>query len=164
MVGPHVVRVGKSEPLVEPVPGGQELGGVPEVPLALDRGGVAAGLEHLGDGALVPMQSDRRSGAQGALDPDPAGIAAGQQRRPGGRTDRLGRVELGESHPLPGQLIDVRSRDRGAETTHVPVSQIVAENNHDVRWPALDRRVPPTGGREDGEDSEKEDSKGHGRE
>jgi hypothetical protein len=46
--GPHVVRVEDAKILVEAVPGGIKLGLVSEVPLADARGGVAGGLEQLG--------------------------------------------------------------------------------------------------------------------
>ena len=74
---PHVVGIGQPEIVVEPVPRGKELGMVAEVPLAVDRRGVAALLDEFRKGHLVGVDTVPRAGAQGPQNPDAIRITAG---------------------------------------------------------------------------------------
>jgi hypothetical protein len=59
-------------------------------------------------------------------------MEAGQKRSPGRRTARH-IVELGERQAFRADAIDVGRFDFGAEATDVRVTQVVGENQHDVR-------------------------------
>ncbi len=105
---PHVVGIGKAEVFVKPVVNRQEPGMMAEVPLAGHAGGVSLPLEELGEGRLAVGDPVLGLGPEGAVDADPVGVAAGEQGRARGRTDRLGDVEIGEPPPFAGEPVEVR--------------------------------------------------------
>ena len=93
-----------AEGMIEALRVGHRLGRVAEVPFADVRGGIAGGLEGLGDGYLAGGHADTAflaghiSGHPGAH-----GITAGQHPRARGRTHRRGGVELREAHIALGE-------------------------------------------------------------
>ncbi len=93
--GPHVVRIGQPEVLVEAVVRRQELRMMAEMPLAVagrrvaERLGVpnasfrvGGPLEHPGDGRLAVTDPDLRARPQYVWQADPLRITARHQRRP----------------------------------------------------------------------------------
>ena len=75
-------------------------------------------------------------GPEGAVDADPVGIAAGEQGRARGRTDRLGDMEIGEPPPFAGEPVEVRRLETlGAEAADVAISLIVREDDDDIGRP-----------------------------
>ena len=101
-------------PLVERAGGGALLHGR-QVPLAHAEGGVALLAEHLGHGGGVVRDVAELVGEPGAEvgeRPHAHGVLgpAGEQRRPGGRTER-GDVEVGELHAAGRQGVDVGGVD-----------------------------------------------------
>ena len=61
----------------------------------------------------------------------------GQESRPAGGADGC-RVKLGEFDPLGGHPIEVRRADgRVTVAAQVAVTQVVGEQNHEVRWLGL---------------------------
>ena len=93
--------------------------GVPEVPLAHDRGPVARLLQDLGQQPFVSGQ------------PIAMGVAAGHQRGPRRRAHRLGIKLLEPRSPL-GELVDVRRLDVGAVEADVLPSLVVRQDVDDV--------------------------------
>ena len=131
---PHVVRVGEAEVVVEAVARREKRRQVPEVPLAVDRGRVAAALQHLGERRLAFGDADLRSGEERSQDADAVRVGAGEQRRARGRADGLRDVEVGEAHALGGQPVDVRRSDaRRAVDADVAVPEVVRVDEDDVR-------------------------------
>jgi hypothetical protein len=59
-------------------------------------------------------------------------IDAGEQHGARGRAARVG-VEVRKAHTLAGEGIQVRRLDLAAEHTHVGKSQVVTEDDDDVR-------------------------------
>ena len=159
----EVVEV--AEELVEAVDGRQVLVQVAEVVLAELAGGIAVGLEQLGDRHVLGLQADVRTrhpdlaqaGAEHALARDERGA-------PGGAA--LLAVGVGEAHPLVGDPVDVRrpvAHQPVAVTAQVRDPDVVAPDHQDVglvrqwlrssrarksahpRCPAGDRASSPTG-------------------
>ena len=129
-----------------------------EVPLARHPGRVALLLQHLGERRLPVRDAVPGLRAERPVDADAVGIAAGQERRPRGRADRLGDVEVGEPPPLAREPVEVRRGEPGgAEAADVGVSLVVGEDDDDVRRP---RRRVERGRREQrGEQGEGPESK-----
>ena len=133
VVGPHVIRVGESVPLVEPVLQRQEFLGVAEVPFSEDRRGVVAFLEHFGDGLLLVADAvwTARIGRVGEA--DAVGIAPREQSCAGCAADRLCGVEVGVPHPFEGQPVDVRGFvAQGSGEGEVSVSGVVEVNEDEI--------------------------------
>ena len=142
MVGPHVVGVGQPEILVKPMPSGQKVWVVAQVPLANHAGAVAAGGEQFSQRRLVSREAVRVSWAEGSVNPDPVGIAAGQQGRSGGRADRLGDMKIGEANALTGEPVDLRRRGNAAAVAgRVGIAHVISKDDHDVGG-RLPRRLP----------------------
>ena len=128
----HVVGVGDPEVAVEALAGGQKLGLVAQVPLADAGGGVAKGLEPLGDRHLGRVEPLGAGGEVDARRADPRAVAAGEQLRPRHRADR-GRVETRELPSLGRHPLEVRRLlPRGAKGADVAVAEVVNEDHDDV--------------------------------
>ncbi|MCY1293428.1 hypothetical protein D9M70_426870 [compost metagenome] len=134
LFGIQVVEV--AEELVETMFGRQVFVAVAQVVLAELAGGVAVGLERLGDGDVARLQADRRAGHADL------GQAGAQRALPGDEGRAAGgaavlRVVVGEHHAFPGQAVDVRRRvaDHAvAIGTDVGLADVVAEDHQDVRF------------------------------
>ena len=136
VVRPHVVRVGEAEVLIEAVMHREEARMMAEVPLARHPGRVALLLQHLGERGLPVRDAVPGLRAERPVDADAVGIAAGQERRPRGRADRLGDVEVGEPPPLAREPVEVRRGEPGGTiAADVGISQVVGEDDDDVRRP-----------------------------
>jgi hypothetical protein len=60
------------------------------------------------------------------------GIDAAQQQRSGRRAARMG-VKIGEAHAITGQRIQVRCLDLATVRSHIGKTQVIAEDDDDVR-------------------------------
>ena len=133
MVGPHVVRVGQAEVIVEPVLHGKELLEVPEVPFPVAGGSVSLLLADLGDRDLLRVNADCGLGTEGTQDAHPYVVAAREQPGPRGRAHGLRHVEVGEFPAFLGHAVEVRGGVAlGPEGPDVGVSHIVHEHDDDV--------------------------------
>ena len=128
----------------------QVLRQVAEVPLADAGGGVALGLESLGQRDLVGRQPAGGVGEQHAARcrwhmPAADRQPAGEQRRPARRADLGRRVELREPHALGGHAVEVRRADgRVAVAAEVAVAEVVGEDDDDVgRAPTIEAAPRP---------------------
>ena len=77
---PHVIAVRNPAVLIESLCSGKKWSVVTQVPLAVTGGGIAERLDHFRDGQFLWMKSYLRGWNQCAADPDPIGVAAGDQR------------------------------------------------------------------------------------
>ena len=115
-----------------------------EVPLADAGRGVACGFEGLGHIRDVgrELQGPVRHAqfGEGALvsgdpvgDMQPRRVLSGHDACARGRTDRAGRIGVGEAHALRGEAVDVRRLVvRAAEAAEVSPAHVVGENEDDV--------------------------------
>ena len=110
VVGPHVIGIGKPEPLVEAMVRRQEHLRVADVPFPDQGRAVAVCLHDFADRFFFFGQSEGAAVHGGARQADPVGIAAGDQRGPGCAADRLGRIIIGETQAVHGHAVDVRGR------------------------------------------------------
>ena len=119
--------------MIEPLPRGQKLGLVAQVPFAHAGGGVTDLLEQLGDRALRRVQADLSDREQDLRDRQhPFRIAARHQRRARRRADDGG-VVAGQLSPLGGHAVEVRRAvQRRAEGPDVPVTEIVDVDQDEV--------------------------------
>ena len=135
MKGPHVVRVGQAEVLVEAVPRGQELRMVAQMPLAEDRRGIAALLDQFGQRHFVVADADFRPAGQARLEcrrdwDSSRSISAVRDAEQTACAD----VESGEANALGGHAIEVRRGVTfGAENAHIAIAQVVAKDDDDIR-------------------------------
>jgi len=132
VVAPHVVRVHQTARLVETARRRPGVGLVADVPLAENRGGIAARLEHLRDGRPAGVHA---AGARAvrADQPGAFGIAAGQQRPARGGTDRLRHMQVHEAAALGGEPPHVwRVIGGRAERMEIGVARVVEEDHDDV--------------------------------
>ena len=129
------------EGAVEPPVRRTVLRGLPEVPLAGDRGVVAGVPQDGGEVEYVlvevPLVADPAlevvaHQARHAPEPGPVVVHAGKQHRPGRRAGGGG-VEAREPQPGGRQRVEVRSADLAAEGADVGVSEIVGDQDQDVR-------------------------------
>ena len=91
-----------------------------EVPLTGHARGITLAFEHLGERRLAIGDPHLGFGPECAVDANPVGIAAGQERSARGRTDRLGNMEIGEPSPFSGEPVEIgRLETLGAETADV---------------------------------------------
>ena len=133
---------------VEPAVRRTLLGGLPQVPLAGDRG-VVAGVPQDGgevEDVLVeiPLVADPAlevvpHQARHAAEPGPVVVHPGKQHRPGRRAGGGG-VEAREPQPGGGQRVQVRGADLAAEGADVGVAEVVGDQHQDVgrgRWRVL---------------------------
>jgi hypothetical protein len=131
----QVVEV--AEELVEAMRGRQVLVHVPQVVLAELAGGVAQGLQELGDGHVLRLETDVHAGHAHLAQARAVDALAGDERRTPGRAALLA-VRIGEPHPFVGDPIDVRR-----PVPHQPVAvaaevrdpDVVAPDHEDVRLP-----------------------------
>ena len=129
------------EGAVEPPVRRAVLRGLPEVPLAGDRG-VVAGVPQDGgevEDVLVevPLVADPAlevvaHQARHAAEAGPVVVHPGEQHRPGRRAGGGG-VEAREPQPGGGQRVQVRGPDLAAEGADVGVAEIVGDQDQDVR-------------------------------
>ena len=138
----------------------------PHAPLAHDGGGVAGGLQELRDGDGVGRQREL------ALDGDfpvaaHGGVAAvetGHQRSAGGGADAGAAIRLGVARALAGHTVEPRGLDEfltvGAD---VALSEVIAQNENDVRWGGCGGLGGADGEREGEKDEGGEETGGHGR-
>ena len=137
---PHVVRIGETEVFVEAVMRGQERLLMSKMPLAIDRCGITALLQHFGDRHLVRVDAVLRRVVQRALNSHAVRVRAGQQGGTRSRAHCLRHVEVGQSDAFGGHPIEVgrvragRARDR-AERADVGVAQVVGVHDDEVGQP-----------------------------
>ncbi len=92
------------------------------------------GLEHARDEDFPVADAVLAGRAERSQDAEPVGVAAGEQSGPRGRTDRLGDVEVRQTHSLTSQPIQMGSANRlVAVTAQVAVTQVVGVDDHKVR-------------------------------
>lgn len=108
----HVVGVGDAEVVVETVGEGEGFGVVAEVPFAEGAGGVALGLEVVGDSVFGGVEA---FGVLREENPfvhaEASGIAAGHEGGTGGGAEGLGNREVGEFAAFFGEAVEVRGLD-----------------------------------------------------
>ena len=132
LLGVEVVEV--AEELVEAVDGRKELVAVTEVVLPELAGGVAPGLEQLGDRrvlGLEPLGGARQADLE---HPRADGGLAGDEGGPPGGAALLG-VGVGEERPFLRDAVDVGravAHHAAVVGAHVPVAHVVAEHHQDV--------------------------------
>ena len=126
---------------------------VPKVPLSEMAGGVARGLERLGEGVVVGLQArDRvrdvyaiaarqepllkrhfREVAARCRDAGAGGVLPGHDARTRGRAERAGGIRVGQPHAPRRQAVEVRRFVVGAAiTAQVAGAEIIGEDQHDV--------------------------------
>lgn len=140
---------------------------LPEVPLAEVGGLITARLERLPERLFGSRERDLRRGMNPVRDPQSLRDLAGHQRGPRRRTDRMGRVEVGEPDPRAGQRVDVRRLMKGRTIYRdVPAPQVIDQKDEDIRPDRLlIGRGPPHRDEQstDGDEhSEAKDSRRHG--
>ncbi len=107
-----------------------------EVPLADQAGGVAGGLEPVGEGRLGQRQALAAAGIE--LVAEAGLVAAGQQPGARRRAIRPGHVAVGEPHAGGGQRVEVRRGDvLAAVEAHVGIAHVVADDEQDVGFLGL---------------------------
>jgi hypothetical protein len=135
----------EAEELVEAALLRVELRGGAEVPLADQPGGVAGGLQTVGQRRLRCRQAGAALLALLPLAPggvefvaEALLVAAGQQAGAGRRTVRARDVAVGEPRPGLGQRVEVRRRHvLAAVEAHVGVAEVVGQDDDDVRLARL---------------------------
>jgi len=103
-----------------------------EVPFGRDGGGVAGGLEHLGQRAFLQRQAVLRAGAD---DADLQAVAHRVRPREQGRARRRTHglnVKVLEFGAGGGEAIEVRGFDRGTVPADVGPAVVVGENENDI--------------------------------
>ena len=136
MLRPHVIRVRQTQIIVEAVASRQELGVMPEVPFAIDRGRVPARLEYLGDRHFVGVNAVSRRRSQCSVNSHSVRIAPGQQRSPRRRADGLSDIETGEPPPLGSHPIQIRRvLMRRTKTVQVRVTEVIRKDHNKGRRP-----------------------------
>ena len=116
------------------------------VPLAERGGRVAVHLQHLRERRAVLRHHRRVPGERAGqladrTETDPMVVAAGQQRRPGRRTQR-GHVEAVVADASAGHPGQVRRLDRPAERRRLPETGVVDQHQQDVRRALRSLDVP----------------------
>ena len=123
-----------AEPFIKPVSvrnAGRSF--VAQSPFADDRRVVNGRFEHLGHRHIARLQRHARV----AANPRMAGVHPRHEAAARRRANRAAGVALSEAHPFRSQSINVRSLDfLLTVTTRITVTQVVGENENDVR-PAL---------------------------
>ena len=137
----HVVGIGDAKIAVESVVGWKELRQVTQMPLANTGGGIAFGLECLGQRYLLGRNSACGIREQNspfiAAHPVADGQPPRQQSGPTGCADGTRGIELSESHPLGRHTIQIGGPDRWMpKAAQVAVAQIVRIDHDDVRCAA----------------------------
>ena len=138
MVRPHVIGVGQAEIFIEAMGGGQELGGVAEVPFAEDSGAITAVVEQFGESELVGVDAGFGAWSESAMDADAIGVATGEQGGTGGGADGLGDVETGEPRPFAGEAVEMRGANLGgAVAAEIAPAEVIRKDQNDIgraRW------------------------------
>src|SRR5579885_1162422 len=107
-----------------------------KMPFAVERRGVTACLEYLGQGLLLVADALLAGRPQRPEDADAVGVAAGQQGGPRRRANRLGDVKVREADALSGHAIEIgRGETFGTVAADVAITLVVGENDHDVGRP-----------------------------
>jgi hypothetical protein len=135
--GVEVVQVAVE--LVEPVHGWQVLVEVTEVVLAEMAGGVSLGLEQLGQGGIVGTEAQVFPGQANAQETGTERALAGDEGAAPGGAGLLA-VGIGEDDAFLGDTVDVRcavAHDAHVVGTKVPVAEVIAEDDDDVRLVAV---------------------------
>ena len=148
---PHVPiaarAVEQGEIALEPARGGNLVGLLAHVPFAHHVGVVAAVLQQLRERRHAVVQIAFIAGLAHLVRGGPfihvahavdMRVRAAQQHGARGRTTGVG-IELVEPHAVFGQGIEVRRPDLAAEATQIRKSQVVAQDDHDVRRPRRGR-------------------------
>ena len=134
MIRPHVVRVRQAVVIIESVRRREERCRTSQVPLPVNRRGVAAVLQQSRQRHLICVQSDLRARPQRAEDAHAIGITSRQQRRARRRAHRLRHVEIREANASFGKPVDVRRLVAlRAEATHIRVGEIIAKDDDHIR-------------------------------
>ena len=106
------------------------------VPLANTSGGISLFAEHLGEGeAALFDQAGSLHTRKDAFHARTKSHPSGEQAIPGGCAYSGWAVGIGKTHPLPDQAVQVGRRNFGFRivATQVPVTQIICQNEQDVR-------------------------------
>ena len=130
-----------------------------EVPLAEIAGRIAGGAERFAHRHLGEWQTERvrrpeerkargplrRGGLDHELEAEARRGTAGEQRGPGGGTDRRGRVSLGETRARARETVEVRGVVPGiAAAAEIPPAEVIGEDEQHV---GRHRRGRPEAGR-----------------
>src|SRR5208283_4099432 len=114
----------------------KELIPIAQMVLAELAGGVAQGLEHLGDGRILFLQSNGGAGHAHLGQPGAQRILPGNEARPA-RGAALLRVVVGEGHPFVRHTVNVRrpiAHRPAAVEADVPPANVIAPENQDIRF------------------------------
>ena len=115
------------------MPGGEELPGAAQVPLAEYCCRIANVLEHLRNRNFPRVDADLHRGAECSVDPDSVRIGSRQEGGPRSRAGRLRNVEIGESHALPGHPVEVGSLETpGPVHAHITIPLVIREDDDDI--------------------------------
>ena len=129
----HVVGVRDAEVAVEPMPRGQELGLIAQMPFAYAHGCVAQLAKIFGHGVFLGVQAIPTGGEKHAWHTHARRVATGQQLRPRCGTNRRG-IKARELTPFFRHTIQMRRAvELGAERANIAVAHIVDENQNQIR-------------------------------
>ena len=129
----HVVGVRDAEVAVEPMPRGQELGLIAQMPFAYAHGGIAQLAEILGDGVFLRVEPVSASGEKHAWHANAGRVATGQQLRSRCGANRRG-IKARELTPFFRHAIQMRRAvELGAERANIAVAHVVDENQNQIR-------------------------------
>ena len=135
----HIIRIGNAKIGIKSLSGWEEVGLIPEMPLADAGGGIALLLEDLGDGDFIRIEPLACCGKENPLvvlidvHVEPAWVATGQETGAGRGADAAGDIEVGEAHALPGHLVDGwGSVLSGAKAADVAVAHVIHVDEDDV--------------------------------
>ncbi len=111
------------------------------VPLPDQPGHVSGGFEEIGDRAFAQSDSVESPHLERIDRAGAMRIAAGEQRRAGGRAHRRGRIVLSQTKSLVNELIEHRRARRAiVEASEIAVAHVVGEYEDDI-WP-FSHRAP----------------------
>ncbi len=128
-----VVGIRQPHPFIKPAPSWQKRRLVTQVPLSVNRSGVATLLKEIAQQNFVRMDSCPTGVVQGTTHSDTVRITARHQRGTRRRADRLSHVEARQFCAITCQAINVRSLDVGGTVaTDIAIPQIVRIDQHDV--------------------------------
>ena len=126
----------ESEEVLEPVCARTELRLPSEMPFADEPRGVSPVLEELRQGTSRGLETAyevRRPGAERRLELEALLVAACDEARAGRGAGRAVRVEVGETHSLADEPVDVRRAEVGAAVAReVAVAHVVGHDEDDV--------------------------------
>ncbi len=119
--------------MIEPTTGGKVLVGTAQMPLTDTGGFVAPLFQDIGECLLVQIEAAGVLREENARHADSGWIASGKKGGAGWRTHRICGIQISEADTLLSEVVDVRSADVRAVAAEVTVTEIVAEDEHDVR-------------------------------